>query len=197
MYCRTMKISKTSWHYKIYNTMHWSDETTNLCSYVQTVVGCIMGKLANWFGIAVMGVIWTCVSPFIAILVLLHGLVPTRWSIFEPKLRKYAPLRAFGLRMYPAHILTPLCAIWIMSLWYGLIPLVHWQESTIALSVLTFLTGVTCGAMCYLSYVAANDTLKDFPKEETKGAVGLLYEYAKAKKNRVCPLVTFVDPGVE
>jgi hypothetical protein len=54
------------------------------------------------------------------------------------------------------------------------------------------------GVTSYASYFVANEALKKFPverkdKEEVKGVVGLLYEYAKAKKARVCPLVTFVE----
>jgi hypothetical protein len=196
-----MQINKNTWHYKVWlwsyeawgknppnrSPFDWDERkvanyTTNLCTYIQGTFWRIVGWLLA--SMVFLPCYYFIMTP-IALCIGLRPMSPIRAFAGAGKdcaFKSYDGLRINDFELYPGYLVLPLlvlsliifgeCILWRASFWAGLI-----INSLLGLLVL----GV--GGLFVVDVLDASNNQTWM----------LTKEWITAKKNGVCPLITFED----
>lgn len=207
-----MKVSTDLWHYKLYEFGSPSFQgrgvggCESLCTYVRRAT---LGVAFKACGVVVGGIILVLFYAVCGVLTLLANLVtiPLGFGLVttfpkEKFLKIPFVISLRGKEFCPAKILIPFWALIfvVTGLWFfGLSN--HLDETVAALSMAGRI--IACIVAFITAFALADWISEEIPKRARKGKVEmsnssawqLVKMYYKAKKERFCPTIEFVEPS--
>ena len=170
-----MVIKKNSWHYKVWSFSHklWEDSrfaptSVSLCSYVRQIVLSPFNLLLWLLAVGIFGAGFGVVLILQTIMGLLTGSLPDDWKRFDQ--RSYNGLKIGRLELFPIHFILVAALIWAFKM---------------LTSVNVFWIGGPIIGVAALMIVVASLWNSD--------TMTLIKSWFSAKKQGVCPLITFQD----
>lgn len=207
-----LKIDKNAWHFKAYK--HWVDSfceevevyhfdgrsrNTSLCTYVRRVVYGVLYFTARSLSSLISNALWLCAWPIFASCALLCGFIPNTWDTDGWK--PYRPFilfngRQYHLSIFMIPILFLICVISGMSIMPDSMKfsqlILFWSCGLIIPIIITSLFYLV--SEISMSYFGIDNSFYEKDNEVvSKEKPNLVFEYFKAKKEKVCPLISFDD----
>jgi hypothetical protein len=192
-----MKVNKNSWHYKLWAARYFNvysiPSNVSLCSYFWAVAfeaACI--PLSYILRVLAKTALFASL-PFLAVLALLFGYLPTSFDVFSWS--HYKPFRVGPFRFYPSHVLFSFVSVRFFML---LCADIASSKEPVPLAAVIGLFGFWLALTILFWHLVSSIGEISVYVDPYKGTVkpkqpSLLTEYIKAKKAKVCPLVEFVD----
>lgn len=196
-----LKISKDSWHYRLYEDKYaYHERTNNLCTYVHRVLWALVCLFLSYLAKSIL----VLVTPVVYVFGFFIGYKPTAVLLINGHPKPYKPVKFFRWYIYPAHIAMPLVTLWIVASVYCSIP----DPYTIDRMVVMGFVGVFGSVLVWLFGEIANQVVVEYrtnnelprlnnepltKKLTSNKKLSIIWEYIKARKSKVCPLIEFED----
>jgi hypothetical protein len=186
-----MKIDRNSWHYKLWENWHnrhnpyCLPDSTTLCTYFWEVVAATAGFVISKGLLAFALTVYALLSPLIALVGILCHRKPNHWNALTWK--KGRPFSLGRSRFYTLQV------VWLVLLcWLAKQMFTESIDQTSSLGVAWLIVAFAFGLLFQIIAPCSIDR-KDKKSKEKSSEPSLLSSYIQAKKDRVCPIIQFVD----